>query len=325
MKTSVLKMLELDYEQVSKKIEDFIESNVQSFGKKGAIVGMSGGLDSSIVSTLCVRALGKDRVFALIMPERDSEIQNIKDAEQLAKKLKIDYKIIDLTPILRKIGIYDVLPDRIMENKELFMEKLKDAIRVSVFEAKSVDLPVFDPNSVSDDYSFTFEPKTQELPTISIKSTRRGYCFTLPKIRLRSIMLYYHACLKKLLVVGTLNKSEYATSTYDEYGDGACDIAPLRNLYKTQVRQLAQYLKIPKNILMKPSTPDLMLGSIITDEILIGIKFETLDPILKLLEMGWERSEIVGELGVDENTVIRVENTIAMAKLRREMPFAAPI
>lgn len=325
MKTSVVEMLELDFEQVSKKIENFIETYVKIFDKKGAIVGMSGGLDSSVVATLCARALGPDRVFGLLMPERDSEIKNVKDAEQLAKKLNIQYEILDITPILRKIGIYDLLPDRVMKDKKLFMEKLQDAIRVSVFEAKSVDLPVFDPNSESDDYSFTFEDKPPQLPIISIKSRRRGYSFTFPKVRLRSLMLYYYASLKRLLVVGTLNKSEYVTSTYDEYGDGACEIAPLRNLYKTQVRQLAGYLKIPENIIMKPSTPDLMLGSIITDEILVGMKYETLDPILCLLERGTEKSEITRMLNIDEATVTRVENTIALAKLRREMPFAAPI
>ncbi len=325
MKTSVVEMLELDYEQVSKKIEHFIESYVQVFEKKGAIVGMSGGLDSSVVATLCVRALGRDRVFGLLMPERDSETKNIKHAERLAKKLKIKYEVLDITPTLRKIGIYDILPDWIVKDKKLLMEKLKDAIRVSVFEAKSVDLPIVDPNSETRDYSFSFVEKSFDLPTISIKSRRRGFCYNLPKIRLRSIMLYYHACLKKLLVVGTLNKSEYFTSNYDEHGDGACEIAPLRNLYKTQVRQLAQYLKIPKNILMKPSTPDLLLGSIITDEIILGVKYETLDPILYFLEQGMGISEIARELNVDEETVKRVENTIAIAKLRREMPFPAPI
>ncbi|MFB0563075.1 MAG: NAD(+) synthase [Candidatus Lokiarchaeia archaeon] len=325
MKTSIFDMLELDYSLVSQKIENFIRNYVELFQKQGVIVGLSGGLDSSTVATLCVRALRRDRVFGLLMPERDSETRNIKDAEQLAKKLKIKYEILDITPILRKIGIYDILPDRIMKDKKLLKKKLEEAIRVSVFEHKSVDIPVIDKNSSRGDYSFTFTDKTAELPIISIKSNRRAYCFTFPKVRLRSIILYYQACLKKLLVVGTINKSEYVTSTYDEYGDGACEIAPLRNLYKTQVRQLAQYLKIPKNILMKPSSPDLLLGSMVTDEIIIGMKYETLDYILYFLEQGIKSSEIARELDVDEDTVKRVKNTVAMAKLRREIPFAPPI
>ncbi|MGQ9723009.1 MAG: NAD(+) synthase [Candidatus Jordarchaeum sp.] len=301
-KSSVLEILELDYEAVSKKIEDFIRSSVQIFGKEGVIVGMSGGLDSSVTTALSVRALGPDRVFGLLMPERDSEKQFVKDAENLAKKLKINYEILDLTPILRKIGIYEMLPDSIIKNKKLLMEKLKDAVKVSTFEAQPSDLPI-----------------------ITFKTGTRAYCFILPKVRLRSVMLYYYGCLKKLLVTGTLCKSEYLTSTYDEHGDGACEIAPLRNLYKTQIRQLAKYLELPKNIVTKPSSPDLLLGSIVTDEILTGMKYEVLDPILYLLEKGMKRSEIVEMLGVDEGIVRRVENSIIMANLRREMPFAAPI
>ncbi|MEX2706820.1 MAG: NAD(+) synthase [Candidatus Freyrarchaeum guaymaensis] len=325
MKSLTVELLELDYEQISEKIEDFIRSSVKSFERNGAIIGLSGGLDSSVVATLSVRALGRDKVFGLIMPERDSETRNIKDAERLAKKLKIDYEVLDITPILRKIGIYEILPDSIVKNRKLFEEKLKDAVRVSVFEAKSVDLPLIDTMSDRGDYSFTFKPKARDLPVTDIKAGRRGYCFTFPKVRVRSIMLYFHACLRRLLVTGTLNKSEYLTSTYDEYGDGACDIAPLRNLYKTQVRQLAKYLKIPKNILKKPSSPDLIAGSIVTDEVLLGIKYETLDSILFLLEKGMENSEIARRLGVDEDTVKKVEKTVAMANVRREMPFAAPI
>ena len=301
-KTSIVEMLELDYEKVSGKIEEFIRNFVQSFGKEGVIVGMSGGLDSSVVTTLSVRALGRDRVFGLLMPERDSEPQNFKDAKQLAFKLKIEHKVLDLTPILRKIGIYEILPDKIAKNKKLLMEKLKEAKRASPIEAKPTHLPI-----------------------IGMKSGRLGYCFTFPKVRLRSIILCYHACLKKLLVAGTISKSEYVTSTYDEHGDGACDIAPLRNLYKTQIRKLAQHIGLPKNIISKPSTPDLIAGSIVTDEVLMSMKYETLDSILYLLEKGMKSSKIAIELGIDEDTVKRVENTVSMAKLRREMPYAPPI
>ncbi|MBS7249739.1 MAG: NAD(+) synthase [Candidatus Freyarchaeota archaeon] len=298
MNRLVLEMLELDYKRVSENIEDFIRRSVDLLGKNGVIVGLSGGLDSSTVATLSVRALGNDRVFGLLMPERDSEPQNFKDAKQLASMLKIEYEVLDVTPILRKMGIYDLLPDKIAKNKKLLMERLREAKRVSAFEAKPSNLPI-----------------------IGIKSGSLGYCFTFPKVRLRSIMLYYRACLKKLVVAGTITKSEYVTSTYDEHGDGACEIAPLRNLYKSQVRRLAQYLGVPNNIVTKPSSPDLIAGAVVTDEILIGMKYETLDSILYCLERGMGISEIAGELGVEENTVERVANTVEMAKLRREMPL----
>lgn len=325
MKTSVIEMLELDYELVSRNIEEFIRNSVQSFKKDGVIVGMSGGIDSSTTTTLCVRALGPDKVFGLLMPERDSEPQNLKDAKQLATELKIEYEVLDITPILKQMGIYDILPDRIMKDKKLFMKKLEEAVRVAMFETKSVDIPTVEPNYSGGDYSFPLRDKSSDTEPINVKDGRRGYCFTFPKVRLRSIMLYYKACLKNLLVTGTTCKSEYVTSLYEEHGDGACEIAPIRNLYKTQVRQLAQYLNIPKNIITKPSSPDLFLGSLITDELLIHMKYETMDAILYCLEQGMKISEITEKLNVDENTVKKVENTVALANMRREIPYAAPI
>nr|MDO8079289.1 NAD(+) synthase [Candidatus Freyarchaeota archaeon] len=325
MKTSMYEMLELDYELVSEKIEEFIRNSVKSFKKDGVIIGLSGGIDSSTTTTLCVRALGPDRVFGLLMPERDSEPQNFKDAKQLATELKIEYEVLDITPILRKMGIYDILPDRIMKDKKLFMKKLEEAVRVSVFENKAVDIPIVDSNYSGGDYSWSLRDKSPEVEPINVKDGRRGYCFTFPKVRLRSIMLYYYACLKNLLVTGTLCKSEYATSMYEEHGDGACEIAPLRNLYKTQVRQLAQYLKLPKNIITKPSSPDLILGSVITDELIIRMKYEIMDAILYCLEQGMKTSEIAEKLSVDEAAVKKVERTVAYANMRRELPYAAPI
>nr|MDO8079300.1 NAD(+) synthase [Candidatus Freyarchaeota archaeon] len=325
MKTSMYEMLELDYGRVSEKIEEFIRNSVKSFKKDGVIVGMSGGIDSSTTATLSARALGPDRVFGLLMPERDSEPQNFKDAKQLASELEIEYEVLDITPILKEMGIYDILPDRIVKDKKLFLKKLEEAVRASLFEAKTVDIPIVDPKSSVGDYSFTLRDKSSDIEPISAKEGKRGYCFTFPKVRLRSIMLYYKACLKNLLVTGTLCKSEYATSMYEEHGDGACEIAPLRNLYKTQVRQLAQYLKLPKNIITKPSSPDLILGSLITDEIIMGMKYETMDAILYCLEQGMKTSEITEKLDVDEATVKKVERTVAYANMRRELPYAAPI
>lgn len=144
MKASIYESLTLDYESVSEKIEDFIRSSVQSFRKEGAIVGLSGGLDSSVTVALSVRALGPDKVFGLLMPDRDSEPQNMKDAEQLAKKLKIKYETFDLTPILRKIGVYDSLTDEIVKDKKLLMERLAETFRSATFEAKPKYLPIID-------------------------------------------------------------------------------------------------------------------------------------------------------------------------------------
>lgn len=297
MKNSVLKLMKLDCENVSKMIEDFILSSVRHFKRDGVIIGLSGGLDSSVAAALSFRALGREKVFALIMPDRDSEPDNIKDAVYLAKSLKIKYELLEISPILEKVGVYNLVPQDIKKDKDSLMKQFKNLRRSSTFGAHTVSLPIFR------------------------KRSSLAYVYSIPKLRIRSILLFYNACLRNLLVVGTINKSEYLTGFYDKYGDGACEIAPLQSLYKTQIRQLAQYLGLPKRIIVKPPSPDVFLGSIFTDEFIIGMSFDQLDSILCCLEIGIKSGEISKELDVEEVVVKEVEKAIATADFKRQMPI----
>lgn len=298
MKISVLESMKLDCEKVSKQIEDFISSSVQNFKREGVIIGLSGGIDSSVVATLSVRALGRDQVFALIMPDKDSETSNMKDAVSLAKSLKIKYDVSDISPILDKIGIYNLVPSESLKDKKVLVERIKNLRRSSTFEVQTVGFPI---------------------------RSSLTYAYLLPKPRIRSILLFFNARIRNLLVVGTINKSEYCVGTYDKYGDGACEISPIQSLYKTQVRQLAKYLEVPKRIIAKPPTPDLFLGSIFTDEFIIGMSFNQLDPILYCIEIGMKSSEISEALGVKEAVIKEVKKAIATADFKREIPVSLNI
>jgi len=241
-------------DQLALKIEDFIRGSVKRFDKSGVIIGLSGGIDSSVVSFLSVRALGKDRVFGLIMPEKESSPENIRDAEEIANSLEIKYEKIDLTPFLEELGVYKLVPPGISRSKLVLtkgLEIFKKRRGVRMIHSLGI-LGVATPDELS----------------------QRVTAIMLPKLRMRSLILYYHAALKNLLVVGTTNKTEYLLGHYDKYGDGACDIEPIRGLYKTEVRRLAEYLGVPRKIIDKPPTHDLFAGFILTDEAMMGMSFE---------------------------------------------------
>lgn len=150
--------------------------------------------------------------------------------------------------------------------------------------------------------------------------SQRVTAIMLPKLRMRSLILYYHAALK--LVAGTTNKTEYLLGHYDKYGDGACDIEPIRGLYKTEVRILAEYLGVPGKIIDKPPTHDLFAGFILTDEAMMGMSFEKMDLILEKLERGEIEEKIAKELGIEIEFIKEVEKAIENQKINREMPFS---
>jgi NAD+ synthase len=206
-------------------ISGFIKSEVRSRKSKGVVIGMSGGVDSSVAAHLAVKALGTERVFGLILPDSSVTPQNdITDAEKLAKKLRIKYKIIE------------------------------------VGKAKNQFLRNFPKN----------------------KLARANFL-----VRLRMSILYYYAAAMNRLVLGTGDKSELRLGYFTKYGDAAVDLMPIGDLYKTEVRELAEFLQIPLKIATKKSSARLWRGQ--TTEGEIGLSYETIDSILKQLENSGRR------------------------------------
>ncbi|MBC7325099.1 MAG: NAD(+) synthase, partial [Moorella sp. (in: Bacteria)] len=148
---------------------------------------------------------------------------------------------------------------------------------------------------------------------------RQAIAFYRIKHRLRMVVLYRYAEENGLLVAGCLNRTEYLTGFFVRYGDSAADLAPILPLYKTQVRRLAEYLGVPKTIIEKPPTPDLIPG--ITDEIALGVSYATLDLILAGLEEGLAPDALAEKLSVPPETVSHVERLVQMsAPWRRDIP-----
>ncbi len=204
---------------MEKDIINWLKFQLKKCRKKGFVLGLSGGLDSSFTAYLCKKAT--NNVLGLILPCQ-SRKKDIKDALYIAKKFNINTKIIDLTKI---------------------------------FENYIKLLPYYNKMSV-----------------VNIKP------------RLRMITLYYFANALDYLVVGTGNKSELKVGYFTKYGDGGVDLLPLGNLYKTEIKVLAEKVGIPERIINKPPSAGLWQGQ--TDEKELGITYTQLDRILLSLEKG---------------------------------------
>ena len=206
---------------IAKCIIEFIRLEVSRAQSGGVVLGLSGGVDTSVAVSLATQALGNKRVLGLILPDRKvSDQKDIDDAVELSKLLDIKYQIIDITEIKQKY--IDLLP----------VEK------------------------------------------ISVGNLTA---------RIRMTLLYYYANLSNKLVLGTSDKSEITIGYFTKFGDGASDLLPLADVYKTQVRELGRYLNVPNTILLKKSTPSLWLNQTAENE--IGMEYEKIDNILKYLEI----------------------------------------
>lgn len=205
---------------MKKVYNNLVKATKQYFKKakiKKAVIGLSGGIDSSLSLKLTADAIGNNNVTALIMPERGlTKKEDIKDAINFCKSLKVNYKIIEINPILKNF-------------KKIWRQ-----------------------NKIS---------------WINLKP------------RIRMLLLYNYANVNNALVIGTSNKTELTLGYFTKYGDGACDLAIIGDLYKTEVRALAKYLKLPKKIINKTPSAGLFKGQ--TDEKEIGALYKNIDKMLK--------------------------------------------
>lgn len=253
------------FEEEINRITQFISDLLTKSNKEGYIIGVSGGLDSAVVLKLLVRAVGSQQVFGLVLPERDTETQSIILARKLLESEKVKYKIVPITSMLSKLGIYKDLPLGVVPTR-----KLKEKVVRRYYDAYTSKLgkPVFFAQN---------DIMAEDLPFFL-----KGIAYYRVKHRMRMVVLYYYAEKSNFLVAGCTNLTEKRLGYYVRFGDDLSDVAPIAHLYKTEVKRIARELGVIEEIINRPPSPDLLPG--ITDEYSMGTSYETLDSILLALD-----------------------------------------
>ena len=293
--------LSIDPERVLAVLETFLREEVERLRRDGGVVGLSGGIDSSVSAALAARALGRDRVLGLIMPERDSNPSSKRDAVALAKQLRIPYKIVSISGVLRRLGVYN----------SPWRHLIPYGVRARTYRwwldsrGKERGIPSF----------------ADTLTGIRNGHLRDAVSRQRCKPRTSMVILYSYAERNNYLVVGTTNRSEFLTGFFTVHGDGASDVEPLVPLYKTQVRQLAKRLDIPEPIINKAPSSDVVPG--VTDELRLNLSYSVLDRILYCCERGMSDPEVAASVGVTRETVDYVRKLQRDSSYRRE-PAAIP-
>lgn len=291
------KLLQISVKEEKNRIMNFLKDSVARISRNGVVFGLSGGLDSSLVAYF-VKEIFPENSLALILPEKDSNKENMNDAEELAKKLDLNYEIIDITPILEQFGAYDLIPSSL--KSPILVKTMIKTVRTLKHR---IILHSLAPDEISGQR----------------KEVRAVFAFGMPKLRTRMILLHKYAILNDYAVVGTTNKTEYLLGHYDIYGDGAVDIECLLHLYKSQERDLAKYMGVSEKIISKPPSPDLLPG--LTDEDIIGISFTDIDRILAFIGSGKQNKE-AEEYEISDEKIDEAKKTIENSSYRRKLPLS---
>jgi len=260
MNPEILKEIEdQDYEKITQLFEKFLLEQIEKTKSEGIILGLSGGLDSAVLAYLCKRSL-KEKTLALIMP--DTEITPNYETEDALKMIAltgIEYKLLDIKPIVKEYSMY------------------------------------LEPNDWA-------------------KGNLRA--------RIRTNILYYYANAKNYLVLGSSDKSEYLIGYFTKFGDGAADIDPIISLYKLQVRKIAEFLGVPKNVIEKKSSAHLWKEHEAEKE--IGVSYEEIDSILYcLFDKKLSIEETASKTQIEKETVDKVFNLYLNSEHKR-LPAQKP-
>lgn len=299
-----------DQFDASAEIERIIKSMRQAakyrLHKRGAVVGVSGGIDSSVVLALCVKAFGAERVLALMLPEKESSADNFPLTMSLLEQYNVAYLVEEISGALDGFSCY---ARRDEEIKKLFPEydtNYKTKITLSDHGLNMFDLQIIAPDGAVKEKRLPLEEYLHIVAASNFKQ------------RSRMAMLYYHAEARNYAVIGTANKNEHELGFFVKYGDSGADIKPILHLFKSQVYMLAEALNIPEEIRRRTPTTDTYSAEQTQQEFFFRLPFSVLDTIWAGWEAGNNAAQIAPLVDMSPNQVDTVIEDIKRKKRTTE-------
>lgn len=280
---------------------------LQVLKRNGVVVGISGGIDSSVVAALSVKALGPERVFGVMLPETESNSDSETLAAKLAKSLGIKTTLSNISGALEGFGCYRHRNEAI---KKIFPE-FQDNWTVKItIGSKPLEREAFNYFNVTVE-SPTGVSMTKRMPPAEYLQVVAASNF---KQRSRMTTLYYHGERLNYAVAGTGNKDEHELGFFVKYGDGGADFKPIAHLFKLQVYQLAEILPIPKEIVSRIPTTDTYSAEVTQTEFFYGVPFDILDPVWYGMEQNIPAETMAKGLKLTVEQVERVIKDIQQKK-----------
>ena len=294
-----LNVLKIDPGEETKRVADFVlEQATKVYHKSGVVVGLSGGVDSAVMAALAVRALGKDRVVGLVLPEKESNPISREYAVAHAGNLGIEFREIDITPTVDSVVTYRSRDEFIRKIIPEYSPECKYNITLPTDLLERASLNLYALQVMLPDGTVKRKRlNIQEFLTITSSANI--------KIRSRMIHLYAEGERRNLLVAGTTNRTELILGDFCKHGDGGTDIEAIAHLYKNHIYQLADYLEVTPDIINREPSPDTFSLPVTDQEFFFRIPFSKIDFLLYAWENQVPQEETASTLGLSDEAVKR--------------------
>lgn len=317
-KASVLSKAVLDFDhdaEVTRIAAWLAETAAKVMHKRGLVIAISGGIDSSVCAALAVRALGPKKVFGLMLPEKDSSSTSLVRGKQLAEHLGIPHAVENIGATLEAIGCYRWRDEAIRAVFPAYGEGWKNKIAIAggiQGQFNYFNLLVQSPNG---------EISEKRLP---VKEYLQIVAATNYKQRIRKTIEYFHADRLNYAVIGTPNRLEYDQGFFVKNGDGSADIKPIAHLYKTQVYALARHLKLPESICTATPTTDTYSMQQGQDEFYFALPYDKMDIALWAHNHAVPAGELATFLGISGSQADNVYKDIESKRQTTRYLHAKP-
>ena len=280
------------------RIAGALRTQLRAMKKRGLVLGLSGGIDSSVSLALAVRAVGAKNVFGLFMPENDSDPESLSLGRLVAGTFGVDAAVEDIGPALKALGCY--------ERRDGFIRELVpdygDGWASKIVIANALETDAYNISSLVVQDPAGNRQKLRMPPSVYLGIVAA----TNMKQRTRKQVEYYHADRLNFAVIGTPNRLEYDQGFFVKNGDGAADVKPIAHLYKSQVYALAAHLGVPEEIRRRPPTTDTYSLEQTQEEFYFSLPYDRMDLCLYGLNNGVPAADVAVATGLGEDQVQRV-------------------
>lgn len=295
--------LNMDVPRAIDAITDSIRRQVvDDLRRRGAVIGVSGGIDSSTCAALCARALGRDNTLVLFMPERASSPESLRLGREVAEKFGTPSVTEDIEPILAAAGCYSRQIEAIRSVFPEYGDGWKHKITIpSILETNRLNVLRLTVQSPAGDQQTARMPVAAYLQLVAATNMKQ---------RIRKMLEYYHADRLNYAVCGTPNRLEYDQGFFVKNGDGSADFKPIAHLYKSQVYAVAKALEVPAEIIRRPPTTDTYSLAQTQEEFYFALPYDKMDLCLYGHNRAMPPEDVAGAVGLTAEQVERVYRDI---------------